>query len=130
MASLDENLERARELSAQGEEEQAQTLLLDVLREQPHSSAALSMLAGSYFCTEKYVEAIVLFEQLVLMFPSSGKASVGLYNSHWQSGQSMQALEEIKRFLQVADRKTEQETVSAYMRIIETLSADDAQSPN
>ena len=130
MIAIEESLERARELSAQNHEEQAQALLLDVLREHPDCNAALFMLAGSYFCTEKYLEAIVLFEQLVLVFPGSGKASAGLYNARWNSGQPVQALEEIKRFLKVADREAEKDTVSAYLRIAETLSANHDDVPH
>lgn len=123
-------LEQAKAESANNNEPKAQEILLDLLRKEPHNTAALYMLGGSYFCSERFSEAIVIFEQLALMFPGEGKASTGLYNALWQQGNATEAVTEIKRFLENADPKLERETISAYLQIIETLSADDTQAPN
>ena len=117
-------LEQAKTLSAQNDEPKAQQILLQLLKSEPHNSAALYMLGGSYFCAAKYPEAAVIFEQLVLMFPDEGKASVGLYNALWHQGKATEAVTEIKRFLHAADPKVERDTIAAYLNIIETLSAD------
>lgn len=130
MTEIEQKLELAKTHAARSEEQQAQEILLEVLKQEPHCSTALFMLGGSYFCSERYDEAAVIFEQLVLMHPTDGKASTGLYNARWQAGMQTEAVEEIKRFIQSADRSLEQETINAYLRIIETLSADDSRSPN
>jgi len=84
MSDTAELLEKAKNESANGNEPKVQEILLDLLRQEPHNTAALYMLGGSYFCSEKYAEAAVIFEQLVLMFPGEGKASTGLYNALWK----------------------------------------------
>lgn len=123
-------IEQAKTESAKKNEPKAQEILLDLLRKEPHNSTALYMLGGSYFCSDKLAEAVVIFEQLVLMFPGEGKASTGLYNALWQQGKATEAVTEIKRFLENADPKSERDTMAAYLQIIETLSADDSQAPN
>ena len=123
-------LEQAKAASAEQNEARVQGLLLDLLRSEPHNSSALYMLGGSYFCEEKYPEATVIFEQLVLMFPGEGKASTGLYNALWKQEKMTEAVTEIKRFLENADPKEEKDAIRAYLRIIETLSANEEDSPN
>lgn len=130
MSDFEEQLAQAKEFSAKNEEPQAQEILLEVLKKEPHCSPALFMLGGSYFCSKNYAEAAVIFEQLVLMYPGDGKASTGLYNARWQAGQVTEAIEEIKRFIQNSDRVAERETIEAYLRIVETFSVDDKQAPN
>lgn len=130
MSDPAELLEQAKAESANQNEPQAQKILLELLRQEPHNTAALYMLGGSYFCSEKFAEAAVIFEQLVLMFPAEGKASTGFYNALWQQGKATEAVTEIKRFLESADPKLERETITAYLHIIETLSADDSRPTN
>lgn len=127
MTDNNQLLKEAKAASDDNNEAKAQGILLDLLRGDPHNSAALYMLGGSYFCEEKYAESQVIFEQLVLMFPGDGKASTGLYNSLWSQSKAEEAVGEIKRFFQNADPKIERDTLSTYVRIIETLSADDNQ---
>lgn len=128
MSDLEKKLELARGYSDNKEESKAQEILLEILKQEPHCSPALFMLGGSYFCEQNFKEAIVVFEQLVLMYPADGKASTGLYNALWQSGQVVEAVQEIKRFMENTDPIAERETVEAYMRIIETFAVDDQQS--
>lgn len=130
MADSNALLQEAKAASANNDEQRAQEILLDLLRQEPHNSAALYMLGGSYFCAEKFAEATVIFEQLVLIYPGEGKASTGLYNALWKQGKASEAVTEIKRFLQNANPSAEKATISAYLQIIETLSADDSQAPN
>lgn len=130
MLDIEKQLELAQTYSAQGEEPKVQELLIALLQQEPHCSPALFMLGGSYFFTKNFNEAAVIFEQLVLMYPSDSKASTGLYNARWQAGKVTEAVEEIKRFIQAADREEERETIDAYLRIIGTFSADETQTPN
>jgi len=130
MTDNTELLEQAKKESANQNEPEAQKILLGLLRKEPHNTAALYMLGGSYFCSDKYAEAVVIFEQLVLMFPGEGKASTGLYNALWQQKKATEAITEIKRFIENADPKLERETITAYLQVIETLSADETKAPN
>jgi len=125
MTDIQKCLEQAKTESDKNNEPKAQEILLKVLQQEPHNVAALYMLGGSYFCDKKHPEATVIFEQLVLMFPSEGRASTGLYNALWKQGMAMEAVTEIKRFLEQASPNEEKETIKAYLHIIETLSADD-----
>ena len=122
---MDNRLNQARTLSEQGDEEGAQKLLLALLKEQPLDQAALLMLAGSYYLSTRYAESEILFGQLITMLPGDGKVSIGLYNALWQQGKVTEAVGEIKRFFQTADRRAEASTFSAYMKILETLSVDE-----
>lgn len=125
MLDIEKQLELAKGFSDQSDEPKVQEVLVELLKQEPHCSPALFMLGGSYFCTQSFNEAAVIFEQLVLMFPGDGKASTGLYNARWQAGKVTEAVAEIKRFIQSADRETERETIDAYLRIIGTFSADE-----
>ena len=102
MTDTTQLLEQAQQQSAASNEPAVQKILLDLLRKEPCNTAALYMLGGSYFCSNKHAEAAVIFEQLVLMFPGEGKASTGLYNALWQQGKATEAVIEIKRFLENA----------------------------
>ena len=130
MSDSDAMLLEAKAASDENDESRAQGILLELLRAEPHNSAALYMLGGSYFCEKKYPEAAVVFEQLVLMFPGDGRASTGLYNALWNQGNVVEAVTEIKRFFENADPTLEQDALRNYKRIIETLSADDQSDPN
>jgi len=130
MNDSDAMLLEAKAASDEKNEPRAQGILLELLRAEPHNSAALYMLGGSYFCEEKYPEAAVVFEQLVLMFPGDGKASTGLYTAQWSQGKHMEAVAEIKRFFENADPSMEQDAIRNYKRIIETFSAEDQTPPN
>lgn len=130
MTEITDLLAQAKAESDNQNEARAQEILLDILRQEPHNTAALYMLGGSYFCEKKHTEAAVIFEQLVLMFPGEGKASTGLYNALWAQQKATEAVTEIKRFLENANPKEEKETIVAYIRVIETLSADDQAAPN
>ena len=130
MSNVVAQLERAQVLAEQGNESEVQHLLLNLLREQPHQQAALFMLGGSYYVSGKYAESAVIFEQLVTMLPGDGKVSTGLYNALWKQGKMVEAVTEIKRFFQTADRQSEKQTVDTYLKILETLSADERSLPN
>ena len=128
MLDIDTQLAVAREHADKKEESKAQAVLLEILKQDPHCSSALFMLGGSYFCEQNFDQAVIVFEQLVLMYPADGKASTGLYNALWQSDRVVDAMQEIKRFLENTDPIAERETVDAYMRIVDTFSDDGKQS--
>ncbi len=93
-------------------------LLLALLKSDANNQAALLMLGGSYFTSEKFQEAEMVFERLVLMAPGRGEFSIALFNTLWKQGRTEEALEEIKRFMAAADKQAEKATIDQYTSII------------
>lgn len=120
----EKNLEEARSLVELGKNDEARYCLLELLKDDPNNQAALLMLGGSYFTGGKYSEAEMVFERLVLMAPGEGKFSIALFNTLWKSGRTEEALEEIRRFLSIADSDKERETIDQYMQITNSIADD------
>ena len=85
------------------------------------------MLGGEYFNTNKLSEAEMIFEQLVLLSPGKGQCSIALFNTIWKLGRHEEALEEIKRFMAIADQVAEAETIKQYADITLKISGEDQQ---
>jgi len=120
----EKSLEQARALAEAGKNDEARMCLLELLKEHPNNHAALLMLGGSYFIDEKYPEAEMVFERLILMEPGEGKFSIALFNTLWKSGLTEEALEEIRRFMSNADAVKEKETFDQYMNITNSIADD------
>ena len=118
---VDTSLQRARQLIEAGNSDKARLVLLEILKEEPENQAALLILGGSYFAAERYDDAEMVFERLVLLSPGSGKLSVALFNTLWKMERREEALEEIKRFMQSADADTEFETIEQYRAIVSAI---------
>ena len=114
-------LKQARELTEAGKHEEARLSLLQLLKVEPDNQVALIMLGGAYFCMEKYAEAEMVFERLILMAPGKGQYSIALFNTLWKSGRLEEALEEIRRFLEHADKEAEKDTIEQYIAITKDL---------
>lgn len=100
--------------------------LLELLKEEPNNQAALLMLGGAYFCSDKFSEAEMVFERLILQSPGNGKFSIGLFNTLWEMDRHDEALEEIRRFLEHADQIEERETIEQYITIAKKMSGNDS----
>lgn len=122
--STEQVLQKARGLEETGQHENARMLLLELLKNEPDNQAALLMLGGSYFIAEKFGEAEMVFERLVLMEPGNGRFSIALFNTLWKQGRADEAGEEIRRFMAAADKDKEQETVQQYIAITKQLAGD------
>ena len=114
-------LKNARDLTEAGKKEEAQMCLLAALKEDPDNIAALLMLGGGYFVDENFREAKVVFERLVTIEPGSGQFSIALFNTLWRLQQTEEALDEIRRFMAVADKVTEKETLAQYLSVLESI---------
>ena len=114
-------LNNARALSEQGKKEEAQMCLLAVLKEEPDNIAALLMLGGAYFVEKNLREACIVFERLVSIEPGKGQYSIALFNTLWQLHKTEEAMEEIRRFMSVADKVAEKDTLEQYMSIMKSL---------
>jgi len=124
LSDKEKSLEQARLFVESGKNDEARYCLLESLKEDPDNHAALLMLGGSYFVDEKYSEAEMVFERLILMEPGEGKFSIALFNTLWKSDRTEEALEEIKRFMSTADSVKEKETFDQYMDITNTIADD------
>jgi tetratricopeptide (TPR) repeat protein len=123
--NTEENIQKARELIEQNRHDEARMCLLEVLKDDPTNKAALIILGGSYFSMEKYAEAEMVFERLILLEPGVGRFSIGLFNTLWKMNRQEEALEEIKRFLSHADQELENETIGQYIAVINHLENGD-----
>ncbi len=121
---IEQQLLNARSLSEAGQHDDARMCLLEILKQQPKNKTALMMLGGAYFSMEKYSEAEMVFERLVLMGPGTGEFSIALFNTLWKMNRHEEALEEIKRFMEHADQESESETINQYLSITEQISND------
>lgn len=119
-------LSNARSLTEQGKKEEAQMCLLAALKEDPNNIAALLMLGGAYFVDNNFNEAKIVFERLVGLEPAVGQYSIALFNTLIRLHEVDDALEEIKRFMSVADKNAEKEVVSQYLSILDTMESQGA----
>ena len=120
----DEILEKAKDLIEAEQLDDDRMCLLELLKEEPTNKAALIMLGGAYFNMEKYAEAEMIFEKLILLEPTIGRFSIGLFNTLWKMHRQEEPLEEIKRFLSHADQDIEKETIGQYIAIINQIEGD------
>ena len=124
MTDIEEKLKQAQQHLAQQEGAQAHDLLISIIQAQPENKAALLMLGGYYFDVGKLAEAEMIFEQLVLLEPGTGQFSIALFNTLWKQQRLDEAFEEIRRFLSVADKTEEQETIKQYVEITRKLAGE------
>ena len=117
-------LKNARSLSEQGKKEEAQMCLLAVLKEEPDNISALLILGGAYFLDNNFKEARIVFERLVSIEPGTGQYSIALFNALWRLQQTEEALEEIRRFVAVADKVTEKDTLEQYVSILKAIETE------
>jgi len=117
-------LKNARSLAEQGKKEEAQMCLLAVLKEEPDNISALLILGGAYFVDNNFKEARIVFERLVSIEPGTGQYSIALFNALWRLQQTEEALEEIRRFVAVADKVIEKDTLEQYVSILKAIETE------
>ena len=124
---VDNILKNARSLTEQGKKEEAQMCLLAVLKEEPDNIPALLMLGGAYFVDNNFKEARIVFEHLVSIEPGTGQYSIALFNALWRLQETEEALEEIRRFVAVADKLADIVTLELYVSLLMSI---ETQSPS
>ena len=126
MSDIEERLNKAKALLETGSGEEARIILLELLKDEANNPAALLMLGGSYFYDKKFAEAEMVYERLILAEPGSGMLSIALFNSLWNQGRHSEAAEEIRRFISVADKELERETIEKYAEISKVIAEQSA----
>ncbi len=121
MSDIEERLNKAKTLLESGKGEEARITLLEILKEDPKHPTALLMLGGAYFYEKKYAEAEMVYERLIQAEPGSGMLSIALFNTLWKQGRHEEAAAEIHRFISVADREQEIETIRQYAEISKAI---------
>ncbi len=121
MSRIEERLAEAKSLLESGKGEAGRVILLEILKEEPNQQAALMMLGGDYFACAKYAEAEMVFERLQQSLPGSGPVSIALFNTLMKQGRPEAAAAEIRRFIGVADKVAERETIEQYLAISKAL---------
>jgi len=121
MNDIEERLKKAKALLEAGNGEEGRIALLELLKDDPDNSTALLMLGGAYFYEKKYAEAEMIYERLILAEPGSGMLSIALFNSLWNQGRHGEAAEEIRRFISVADKVQEHETLKKYAQALKSI---------
>ena len=121
MTNSEQALSRARKLAEAGNNESARLCLLELLKTEPDNQAALIMLGGTYFVSDMFSEAEMVFERLVLLAPGVGQISIALFNTLWKMERREEALEEIKRFMHHADNELESETIKQYHSLMNDI---------
>lgn len=121
---IEQTLRQARAFADTGNHDDARGLLLEVLTEHSAHQAALLMLGGEYFSVAMYGEAEMVFSRLILQEPGKGQFSIALFNTLWKMDRHEEALEEIKRFMAIADQDEEGAIVKQYAEITHNISAD------
>lgn len=121
MSDTKENLQNAKVMIEAGEVETARITLLEILKDEPNNSAALLMLAGAYFYAQMYAEAELVYKRLLEAEPGSGMLSIAMFNTLWKLERHADAAEEIRRFIAVADKVQERETIERYAEIVKTI---------
>ena len=125
MSNTEERLKSARALLESGRGEEARISLLELLQQDRNNPAAMLMLGGAYFYEKKYPEAEIVYERLVQSEPGSGMLSIALFNTLWRQGKHEEAAAEIHRFITVADREREIETLRQYAAISKAIAEGD-----
>lgn len=123
MSDIETRLEQAQQQLQAGQDEAARIVLLEILKQQPNNTTALLMLGGAYFYAKRYADAERVYERLITAEPGSGMLSIALFNCLWQQGRQDEAAAEIGRFIQVADKERERETIEKYAEIIKSMAS-------
>lgn len=116
-------LSRAGRLREDGKLQEALNLLLALSNSEPESPAVLCVLGHTYWDMRQLADAIAAFKRVIEMRPGLAAASLGLFHCLWEQGKHYEALEEVKRFMSVADSSDERTTIaiSDYRAIIKEI---------
>ena len=99
---------RAVELRDSGQLKIAEQILQRIVSEHPGYWPPYLFLGDIYDDLERYQEATDMFQKVVTIKPNYPLASIRLFHTQFDLSKEKEALEEIKRFLSVADWNDEE----------------------
>lgn len=108
---------KAKKLQNKGEISLAMDLLLDLANMYPHCKATFILLGNLYWGKDDLKQAQAYFRKAVELDPQWEIASLALYHTLWSNGLHEEALEEMKRFVQVGNS-------DEYDRILQAFADD------
>ncbi len=100
--SLVAALTEAKNQKRQGESSAAMDLLKDLADMYPTEKVVFILLGHLYWEEDDLIHAQCYFQKATELDPSLEVASLGLYHTLWSSGLREEALEEMKRFIQIS----------------------------
>jgi predicted Zn-dependent protease len=96
----------------QGNFDGAKNILLDLVREDPQSTALLAVLGHVYWEMGLLEEAVGVFMRAIQLSPKLEAVSLGLFHCLWKLGRRAEALDEIKRFMSLSYSEDYQEIIN------------------
>lgn len=103
---MDRLLQEAIDLKNQEDYQGAVRALSAIVGEYPKCAPAHGLMGSIYLLKlNKPRKAVDCFEKTIQLSPKSEMASLGLFHSLWKLDRQIEALEEMKRFQQVAHSK-------------------------
>ena len=109
-------LNKALKLKAAKKFAKAKEILLTLADENSKSASVFGILGDVYWHLGSLSDAIQSFSRATELSPRSELASLGLFHTLWDSGQTEQALNEMERFLSLSQS-------SEYARLLRELIA-------
>lgn len=104
----------AQERSRNEDTEGVVVTMRELVKRRPDSGVFAAVLANALKTLAMTDEALSYFKRAVSLSPRSEKVSLGLFHCLWASGKQEEALEEMKRFLSLANS-------DEYVRILAAL---------
>ena len=94
---------RAKELSEKNDILGVLEVMIDLVRINPKSAVFRAVLANAYCDVGKFELAEKEFNVAIQLAPESEKVSLGLFHCLWGQNKRVEAFEEMKRFMSIAD---------------------------
>jgi Flp pilus assembly protein TadD len=107
---------QAREQSRSGDTRGVVETMRELVKLSPKSGIFSAVLANALKSLGETAEAERRFRDAVALSPRSEKISLGLFHSLWSQGKEEEALEEVRRFLTVADSEEYRTILDAILK--------------
>lgn len=108
---------RATELLEEGELNEAEALLTELVSAGEYREESQALLGIILFKTDRTAEAVACFTNLVIKQPGSESASLGLFHALWKAEKIDEAFAEMRRY------RAEHESME-YQRLLRDLKAE------
>jgi tetratricopeptide (TPR) repeat protein len=102
---------KAIKLKDRGDFSGARDILLDLVQRYPKNGGLHWFLGHLYWRLGRLDLAVESFAAATKIVPGSERASLGLFHCLWKQGRQVEALDEVKRFLALADSEDYREII-------------------